>query len=188
MSVDKFGRTSSGQAYSDSGVSIRYVNNNFIRRDGDIDMNNNKITNLLDPVNEQDATTKTYTDSRKPLITIWAQEKGPLNIGQYEWSFGGGDVAAELGYCMPVSGRILRGSISSIAQSGRTSGDANINIIINGRSTSNYLVKPNGVFCNTVLYNPPVRVAQNDRINFRSNLCTPDAINNIVSLLIELDL
>ena len=31
-------------------------------------------------------------DYRKPLITIWAQENGPLNRGEYEWSFGSGDL------------------------------------------------------------------------------------------------
>ena len=29
MSVDKFGRHSSGQIYTEPGVSVRYVNNNF---------------------------------------------------------------------------------------------------------------------------------------------------------------
>ena len=52
MSVDKFGRYSSGQIYMEPGVSVRYVNNNFIRRDGsnevegDISMNNHKLVNL----------------------------------------------------------------------------------------------------------------------------------------------
>ena len=34
MSVDKFGRQSSGQSSAmEPGTSVRYVNNNFIRRD-----------------------------------------------------------------------------------------------------------------------------------------------------------
>ena len=53
MSVDKFGRHSSGQIYTEPGVSVRYVNNNFIRRDGsnevegDLSMNTHKIKNQL---------------------------------------------------------------------------------------------------------------------------------------------
>ena len=56
MSVDKFGRHSSGQIYTEPGVSVRYVNNNFIRRDGsnevegDLSMNTHKITNLSEPI------------------------------------------------------------------------------------------------------------------------------------------
>ena len=67
MSVDKFGRTSSGQVYTDSGVTLRYVNNNFLRRDGvegDIDMSNHRIVNLSDPVNAQDATSENYVSSK----------------------------------------------------------------------------------------------------------------------------
>ena len=139
MSVDKFGRHSSSQIYMEPGVSVRYVNNNFLRRDGannvagnislndnkiislanptepqdattksyadsnfmkrdgtnlptgNLNMNDNKLTGLANPTEPQDATTKTYVDSRKPVITIWAQEGGPLNRAQYEWSFGGRD-------------------------------------------------------------------------------------------------
>ena len=52
MSVDKFGRHSSGQIYMEPGVSMRYVYNTFIRRDGsndvegEISMNNHKLVNL----------------------------------------------------------------------------------------------------------------------------------------------
>ena len=208
MSFDKFGRHSSGQIYMEPGVSVRYVNYNFVRRDGsndvggDISMNNhklvnlsepteaqdaatrgyiknftrnnflkldgtnnmegdlnvdnhkiinlsdptddgdginkrylesttlrrdggelnlsnNKIVNVANPTSDQDVTTKHYVDSRKPLITIWAQENGPLNAGEYEWSFGSGDLYthAKCGYCMPAAGRILRGSICSFYDS-----------------------------------------------------------------------
>ena len=34
MPVDKFGRDNSIQSNISSGVSVRYVNNNFLRRDG----------------------------------------------------------------------------------------------------------------------------------------------------------
>ena len=66
MSVDKFGRHSSGQIYTEPGVSVRYVNNNFIRRDGsnevegDLSMNTHKITNLSEPIEPHDAKTRGY--------------------------------------------------------------------------------------------------------------------------------
>ena len=44
--------------------------------------------------------------SRKPLITVWAEENGALNEG-YEWSSGNGcNQHATLGYAMPTLGRI----------------------------------------------------------------------------------
>ena len=247
MSVDKFGRHSSGQIYTEPGVSVRYVNNNFIRRDGsnevegELSMNNHKITNLSEPIEPedaatrgyiknftrnnflklegtnnmegdlnadnhkiinlsdpvddgdvinkrylesttnnflrrdggelnlsndkivnlseptevQDAATKQYVDSRKPLITIWAQENGPLNAGEYEWSFGSGDLytLAKCGYCMPAAGRILRGSLSSVTDSPNSgpSPTAIVDITINGQHTRRGITKTNIDYSNTTV-------------------------------------
>ena len=281
MSVDKFGRHSSGQIYTEPGVSVRYVNNNFIRRDGsnevegelsmnnhklvnlsepteaqdaatrgyvknftrnnflkidgtnnmegdlnvnnhkiinlsdpvddgdvinkrylesttfrrdgeDLNLSNNKIVNLSEPNSDQDAATKQYVDSRKPLITIWAQENGPLNAGEYEWSFGSGDLytLAKCGYCMPAAGRILRGSICSVTDTPNAgpSPTALVDITINGQRTRRGITKTNIDYSNTTVFSPSIEVAQNDRINFKTIIDTPNAVNNIVSLLIELDL
>ena len=55
MSVDKFGRHSSGQIYMEPGVSVRYVNYNFVRRDGsndvggDISINKHKLVISMNP-------------------------------------------------------------------------------------------------------------------------------------------
>ena len=80
-------------------INKRYLEsktNNFLRRDGgELNLSNNKIVNVANPTSDQDAVTKHYVDSRKPLITIWAQENGPLNGGEYEWSFGSGDLYRE---------------------------------------------------------------------------------------------
>ena len=67
MPVDKFGRMS-GAKTKDTGVSLTYINNNYIRRDGDtpvsgsINMNSNTLFNVSDPVNPQDVATKEYAD------------------------------------------------------------------------------------------------------------------------------
>ena len=165
--------------------------NNFLRRDcGDLNLSNNKIINVANPTSAQDDTTKQYVDSRKPLITIWAQENGPLYAGEYEWSFGSGDLytLAKCGYCMPVSGRILRGSLSSV-NGANTSGDARVAIVINGQVTRNFITKLDGFYSFTDRpYYPPIEVGMNDRIHFQTSWKIANATNNIVSLLIELDL
>ena len=46
------------------------------------------IAELKDP---QDVATKAYVDSNKPIITVFAEEKGPTGDGNYEFSFGNGN-------------------------------------------------------------------------------------------------
>ena len=67
MPVDKFGRMSDAKI-RDTGVSLTYINNNYIRSDGgtpvsgSIDMRGNTVYNVSDPVNPQDVATKEYAD------------------------------------------------------------------------------------------------------------------------------
>ena len=77
MSVDKFGRQSSGQSSAMAPrVSVRYINNSFIRRDGsnDVDgersMNNHKLINLSEPTKVQDATTRGYVMALALVVYI----------------------------------------------------------------------------------------------------------------------
>ena len=68
MPVDKFGRMSDAKT-RDTGVSLIYINNNYIRSDGStpfsgsIDMKGNTIYNVSDPENRQDVATKQYVDT-----------------------------------------------------------------------------------------------------------------------------
>ena len=68
MPVDKFGRMSDTKT-KDTGVSLTYINNNYIRSDGttpvsgSIDMRGNTLYNVPNPVNPQDVATKEYTDN-----------------------------------------------------------------------------------------------------------------------------
>ena len=90
MPVDKFGRMSDTKT-RDTGVSLTYINNNYIRSDGStpvsgsIDMKGNTLYN----VSIQPAA------PIKPIITVWAEEKGPLGNGHYEFSFGNGSSGSE---------------------------------------------------------------------------------------------
>ena len=70
MPVDKFGRMSDTKT-TDSGVSLTYIHNNYVRSDGgtpltgSLDMKGNIIYNVAEPVNPQDVATKVYVDNIK---------------------------------------------------------------------------------------------------------------------------
>ena len=70
MPVDKFGRMSDLKT-KDTGVSLTYINNNYVRSDGEtpltgsLDMRDNTLYNVADPVNPQDVVTKVYVDNTK---------------------------------------------------------------------------------------------------------------------------
>ena len=70
MPVDKFGRMSDTKT-TDSGVSLTYINNNYVRSDGgtpltgSLDMKGNIIYNVAETVNPQDVATKVYVDNTK---------------------------------------------------------------------------------------------------------------------------
>ena len=67
MPVDKFERMSDAKT-RDTGVSLTYINNDYIRSDGStpvsgsIDMRDNTLYNVSNPVNPQDVATKEYAD------------------------------------------------------------------------------------------------------------------------------
>ena len=148
-----------------------------------------RIINVGDPINDQDVVNKRYADRnfiKKPIITIWAQQKGVLRAGNYEWSFGAGDMNARSGYCMPVSGRIIRGCLSS-NNNQNASGLCTVSITIAGQSDPQLLIKPSNTYSSVITFNPPIEVSQYDLINFRT-ASNAAATNSLVSLLIELDL
>ena len=68
MPVDKFGRMSDAKT-RDTGVSLTYINNNYIRSDGStlvsgsMDMKGNTLYNVAGPFNPQDVVTKEYADT-----------------------------------------------------------------------------------------------------------------------------
>ena len=70
MPVDKFGRMSDLKT-KDTGVLLTYINNNYVRSDGEtpltgsLDMRGNTLYNVADPVNPQDVVTKVYVDNTK---------------------------------------------------------------------------------------------------------------------------
>ena len=69
MRADKFGRSGDRAKPVYTGINITNLTNTFLRRDGGntaigaIDMNNNTITNVSDPLTNQDVATKNYVDT-----------------------------------------------------------------------------------------------------------------------------
>ena len=101
----------------DTGVSLTYINNNYIRSDGgtpvigSIDMNGNTLYNVPNPVNPQDVATKEYTDKRTHMIVVYSNYCGLLRKGEYQFVFGGNIMlpsGGDCGFSMPHSGRIKK--------------------------------------------------------------------------------
>ena len=88
MPVDKFGRMSEAKT-RDTGISLTYINNNYIRSDGStpvsgsIDMKGNTLNNVSDPVNPQDVATKEYADNRSHIIAVHGSYSGPLRKNEF---------------------------------------------------------------------------------------------------------
>ena len=155
-----------------------------------IAINNNWIKFLRDPAEPQDAATKNYEDSRKPVITVWAEENGPINNDEYQWFFGNGVNGGNTnrGYPMLAAGRILRVVLATAAVTSATAA-ARVNVVINGVENVPYgVTKPDGQFSGTRIFGTPLELAQGDIINFRSATTNAGAMSACVSLLIELDL
>ena len=85
MPVDKFGRMSDTKT-KDTGVSLTYINNNYVRSDGQtpltgsLDMRGNTLYNVADPVNPQDVVTKVYVDNTKGSGVIGRKTKDGVSI------------------------------------------------------------------------------------------------------------
>ena len=85
MPVEKFGRMSDIKT-RDTGVSLTYINNNYIRSDGgtpiigSMDMRGNTLYNVSDPVNPQDVATKEYTDNIRGVKWVRRKQDGTYAI------------------------------------------------------------------------------------------------------------
>ena len=89
--------------YVDNGGAITKLPNGAFTTVSDIDFDGFSLKNIPEPIDEKDAVKKAYVDGKtiqppapiKPIITVWAEEKGPLRKGHYEFPFGNGSSGSE---------------------------------------------------------------------------------------------
>ena len=186
--------------YVDNGGAITKLPNGAFTAVSDIDFNGFSLKNIPDPIDGKDAVNKAYVDGKaiqppapiKPIITVWAEEKGPLGNGHYEFSFGNGSSGAEHAYgcyCMSASGRIIRGSLTVTESRNILSEEVKVNIVVNGKEQVNQsIVKKSGDICSCTIFRDPIELKQCDVVNFISRTANNKVTNAYVSILIELDL
>ena len=186
--------------YVDNGGAIIKLPNGAFTAVADIDFNGFSLKNIPDPIDGKDAVKKAYVDGKtiqppapiKPIITVWVEEKGPLNSGHYEFSFGNGSSGPEHaygGYCMSTSGRIIRGSLTVTESGNILSGEVKVNIVVNGKEQFNQsIVKKSGDICSCTIFRDPIELKQCDIVNFVSRTANNKVTNAYISILIELDM
>ena len=186
--------------YVDNGGAIIKLPNGKFTAVSDIDFNGFSLKNIPDPIDGKDAVNKSYVDGKtiqppapiKPIITVWAEEKGPLGNGNYEFSFGNGSSGAEHaygGYCMSAPGRIIRGSLTVTESRNILANEVKVNILVNGKEQVNQsIIKKSGDICSCSIFRDPIELKQCDIINFVSRTANNKITNAYVSILIELDL
>jgi len=151
-----------------------------------------RMINLSEPSAGGEPATKSYVDSRKPIITIWAEQNGVIENQKFEWSIGSGAEGRTYhysGYTMMVSGIILRMALDGAAGNSPIPFEATVNVVVNGREKAdNSVTIPRNCYCAARRFSSPLELFHGDRINFRSASGNPNVTSALVSLLIQLDI
>ena len=133
----------------------------------------------------------------KPIITIWAEERGAQERGKFEWGFGDGGENGRCGYTMLANGRVIRGGLTSAGlslngPSGDMVGYNKVNLVVNGAENTDYhIFKPDDEYTGITVFENPLELRQGDVLNFKTAITitnTPIGSVGIVFVLIELDL
>ena len=142
--------------YVDNGGAIVKNPDGSFTAVSDINFIGYRLKKNSNPKDDRDAINKAYVDKKlslpsligpKPIITVWAEEKGPLGNGNYEFSFGNGSSGSEHaygGYCMSAPGKIIRGSLAATESKNIFAEEVEVNIVVNGIEQANQsIVKKN---------------------------------------------
>ena len=161
--------------YVDNGGAIVKNPDGSFTAVSDIDFIGNRLKNFFNPKDDRDAVNKAYVDKKvslpsfigpKAIITVWAEEKGPLGDGHYEFSFGNGSSGGEHaygGYCMSAPGRVIRGSLMATESRNVLSEEVKVNIVVNGKEQVNQsIVKKSGDICSCSIFHDPIELKQCD--------------------------
>ena len=131
--------------YVDNGGAIVNNPDGSFNAISDIDFIGYRLKNLSNPKDDRDAVNKSYVDKKlslpsligpKPIITVWAEEKGPLGDVHYAFSFGNGSSGSKHAYgsyCMSAPGRIIRGSLTATESRIILAEEVKVNVVVNGK-------------------------------------------------------
>ena len=101
---------------------------------------------------------------RRPLITVWAENKRSMVNNRYEWSFGSDEARglADGGYPMMAACKVHRMGLSTTAPHNAISA-ACVNIAVNGmENPSNGVTKPPCQSCGISTFGTPLELAQGE--------------------------
>ena len=120
----------------------------------------------------------------KPIIAIWAEEKGTFSAGEYEFAFVNGSAGGQKGYPMLVHGRVTRMGLTTTPQDK----GARVVLVVHGNAADRVVSKSATQAVGILSWGEAYELGPGDYINFRTIWADWDIHSAVVSLLIELDL
>lgn len=169
------------------------------RMEGHLDLGGHRIVNVDLPQRSNDAVNRWYVDTRLsqiqipgPIITLVAEERGPLVGGEFEWSFGSNSESrshSKVGYVMMKKGKILAMSLSAAERNGLSEDQVSVGVTVNGQFRGGYdITKVQRSYSASKTFHPPLEVQKGDIINFQTRDSSRTNASGVVAILIELEM
>jgi len=166
-----------------------YVDSREPKITEDLIMKGYRIRQMDNPIEPLDAATKKYVDEqrRKPLITVWAEQKY-TDEHTYEWSFGGNADAAgySTGYLTLAPCKIIRMGLALARRDNDPNILAKVSVMGGGVETGFEMIASTPTSFH--IFDYPIFVAEGILLNFKTHLMPDNVVSAVASLLIELDL
>lgn len=179
----------------------KHIKDEVLRKNGEtpmeghLNLNGHRIENLDLPHRSNDAVNRFYVDTRlsqipNPIITLVAEERGPLVGGEFEWSFGSnsdGRSQSKVGYVMMKEGKILSMSLSAAERNGLSGDQVAVGVTVNGTFRPGYeIIKVPNSYSASKTFQMPLEVDKGDIINFQTRNSSRSHASGVVAILIEL--